>query len=236
MKQYGFVGKGTGKLGSAVFAISGGEQIVRQYNPVVSNPKTEKQIAQRSKFKLLSQIAAALAPAIAIKKNGLVSARNQFVSKNMPLTEWNQDTASVALPSLQLTMGNSACPAPTISTLGGNRIKVEYPNGFSMQFKHVVAVCVKVEENGGVSYVDAQIIDYSETGIDVNAEFNTGTGSFVIYVYGIKANEGNTDDEFDNTTGDTTTFIASLVAGFGNSMLASRTTKTLGQSVTVTAG
>ena len=236
MKQYGFVGKGTGKLGSAVFAISGGEQIVRQYNPVVSNPKTEKQIAQRSKFKLLSLIAAALAPAIAIKKNGLVSARNQFVSKNMPLTEWNVDTASVALPSLQLTVGNSACPIPTISAVGGNRIKVEYPNGFSEQFAKVIAVCAKVEENGGVSFVEAASIDYSETALGMEAEFATGTGSFVVYVYGIKANEGNTDDVFENATGDTTSFIASLVAGFGNSMLASRTTKTLGQSVTVTAG
>ena len=54
MKLNGIVGKGTGKLGASVFAISGGEQIVRQYNPVVSNPNTDAQVAQRAKLKLMS--------------------------------------------------------------------------------------------------------------------------------------------------------------------------------------
>lgn len=236
MKLYGILGKGSGKLGNSVFSIDSGVQIMKEYNPEVKNPRTERQVAQRSKFKLMSQIAAALAPAIAIKREKLVSARNQFIGKNLELVEWNQDTASVALPNLSLTLGNSVCPVPTISAVGGNTIKVEYPNGFSAQFASVIAVCAKVEEQGGVSFVDAKTIPYSETALGMEAEFETGAGSFVVYVYGIKANEGNTDSVFYDTTGDTASYIASLIAGYGNSMLATRTTKTLGQSVTVTAG
>ena len=81
MKLNGFVGKGTGKLGSSVFAVSGGEQIVRQYNPNVSNPNTDAQVAQRAKFKLMSQLAAVLAPGLAFKKDSLVSPRNKFIKK-----------------------------------------------------------------------------------------------------------------------------------------------------------
>ena len=76
MKLYGLFGKGSGKLGSSVFAISSGEQIVREYNPVVENPNTPAQVEQRAKFKLLSQLASDLASALAFKKEGLVSTRN----------------------------------------------------------------------------------------------------------------------------------------------------------------
>lgn len=110
MKQYGILGKGSGKLGSAVFAINGGEQIVREYNPKVSNPNTEAQIGQRAKLKLLSQIAADLAQIIFFKKKGLVSARNQFIAANMPLCTYGNEEANVPVYQLQLSPSNSPLP------------------------------------------------------------------------------------------------------------------------------
>lgn len=111
MKLNGIFGKGSGKMGSAVFAINGGEQIVREHNPRISNPKTQAQIEQRAKFKLLAQIAADLAPALFFKKKGLVSARNQFVSANMPLCEYANGEAQVSVPSLRLSTSNSYLPS-----------------------------------------------------------------------------------------------------------------------------
>lgn len=111
MKLNGIFGKGSGKMGSAVFAINGGEQIVREHNPRISNPKTQAQIEQRAKFKLLLQIAADLSPALFFKKKGLVSARNQFVSANMPICEYANGEAQVSVSSLRLSTSNSYLPS-----------------------------------------------------------------------------------------------------------------------------
>lgn len=50
------LGKFSGKVGGVVFAISNGEQIVRAYQPVVSNPKSSAQMAQRAKGNLVGRI------------------------------------------------------------------------------------------------------------------------------------------------------------------------------------
>ena len=106
MKLYGLFGKGSGKRGSSVFAISSGEQIVREYNPVVENPNTPAQAEQRAKFKLLSQLATDLANALAFKKEGLVSARNKFIAYNMKAVAYDEPTASVDLQALSVTGGS----------------------------------------------------------------------------------------------------------------------------------
>lgn len=48
-KIYGINGKITGKVGNTVFAVDGGLQVARQYNPIVANPRTEGQQTQRFK-------------------------------------------------------------------------------------------------------------------------------------------------------------------------------------------
>lgn len=111
MKLNGILGKGSGKLGSAVFAINGGAQIVREHNPRISNPKTQAQIEQRAKFKLLAQIAADLAPALFFKRKGLFNARNQFISANMPICEYANEEARVSVHDLNLSPSNSFLPS-----------------------------------------------------------------------------------------------------------------------------
>ena len=116
MKLNGFVGKGTGKLGASVFAISGGEQIVRQYNPQVSNPNTDAQIEQRAKLKLMSQLAADLSQSLGFQKNGLVSARNQFVSANIGKCTYEDGEAKIQLSKIELTAGNIIMPYPVFGS------------------------------------------------------------------------------------------------------------------------
>lgn len=50
------LGKFSGKVGGVVFAVSNGEQIVRAYQPIVSNPKSSLQLAQRAKGNLTGRI------------------------------------------------------------------------------------------------------------------------------------------------------------------------------------
>lgn len=83
MKLTSIIGKGTGKLGGSVFAVSEGRQIVREYQPKVSNPRTEKQQEQRAKFSGLVLLAREFAPSLMyIGRRAGVSERNEFVRRN----------------------------------------------------------------------------------------------------------------------------------------------------------
>lgn len=109
----GITGKLSGKMGAAVFRVRDGQQVVTQYNPIVKNPNTEGQQAQRAKFKLMSQLAAIMGPGFGTlavtkrKSKGKPSQRNAFTQINFPLVEVSSDnqevTASIPMEQLKLT-------------------------------------------------------------------------------------------------------------------------------------
>lgn len=103
-------GKTTGKIGSVVFSTSGGETIAREYNPHVANPNTTAQVNQRARMKLMSQLSTALAPVIAMTKEGLVSKRNKFVKRNFINSQALNGTAQVSYENIQLTEGSLGLP------------------------------------------------------------------------------------------------------------------------------
>lgn len=211
MKLNGFVGKGSGKLGASVFAISGGEQIVRQYNPQVSNPNTAAQIEQRAKLKLMSQVAAVMAPVIAIPKQGLKSARNLFISKNFDLTTYANNTASVDCKSLQITNGSATIPEFMVTTdpEEGNTLVV-----FNEGLKNVadrVAVCVfEITDDDQLTYVKSVVENASDGNTTVNVVSVPDT--YLILAYGIKDKDGNATAKYANYSVADATAIASLVA------------------------
>lgn len=57
-QNHGPLSRAKGKLGGVVYQQYEGMQISREYQPVVKNPQTSKQMLNRSKFKLASQITA----------------------------------------------------------------------------------------------------------------------------------------------------------------------------------
>lgn len=59
-KTTGVIGGLSGKLGSAVFAHRRGVQIARAYQPVVANPKSERQQLSRAKFALAESVSKGL--------------------------------------------------------------------------------------------------------------------------------------------------------------------------------
>lgn len=198
MKLNGFVGKGSGKLGSSVFAISGGEQIVREYNPRVANPNTDAQVAQRAKMKLMSQLAAALAPALAFKKVKLASARNQFVGKNIGLCTFADDEAKVMLTKLQLTNGNVAFPSVGATFDENDKLVVSTDATIQEEIQKVVIVIVKQGANDTVSVTKMQTLDVPASRV-LNETIDLGEGgSYVVYVYGWKPNAGSENVSYEN--------------------------------------
>lgn len=209
MKQYGFVGKGTGKLGASVFAISGGEQIVRQYNPVVSNPNTEAQIAQRAKLKLMSQLGAVLAPAMGFVKMGLVSARNQFVSKNIGLCTFENNLASCKVADLQLTPSNVAIPQVSASS-DNDVLSVKLGAAASADIKRVAYFVYEQTDDNQLVYRASKIVAEAGEGRDFPTTFPIESGSLVIYAYGIKDNNANATMRYENYENEQSTDHADL--------------------------
>lgn len=113
-KIQGLVGGLSGKLGNAVFRQRYGETIVAQYQPVVSNPNTDAQQVARAKFKLITQLATIMAPAMGTL--GVINRparkgrnpRSGFVAKNYALMTANPsaedaEKISIQMDSIQLT-------------------------------------------------------------------------------------------------------------------------------------
>lgn len=139
-KMYGFTGLLSGKMGNAVFRARGGQQVVTQYNPIVSNPNTEAQQGGRARFKLVAQLAVVFAGVL--KETGTMGVITQsarrgrnprkgvnaaFVGVNYKLTALDPDPAAaekavIPMEKVQLTNGNR--PYGTInlqSTLVGGK-------------------------------------------------------------------------------------------------------------------
>lgn len=186
MKLNGVFGKGTGKVGNSVWAVSGGVQIVRPYNPNVSNPNTDAQVEQRAKLKLMSQVAAALASIIAFKKKGLVSARNKFVSANIGYCDYDDGHATLDLNQLDLT--GSSAPLPAIQgTIGQDlAVAVNLASAAAADVDSVLYALVRETENSKLEVIDFKVATNPGATRNFAAQLQGKDGDECIYAYGIK--------------------------------------------------
>ena len=226
MKLQGMAGKGSGKLGSQVYAISGGEQIVRQYNGEVTNPSTDAQVETRSKFKLLSQLAAALSPVIAIKKQGLVSGRNQFMQINQEYARYTDNDASINLNKVQITKSNRGLDDFEADRSGGTSIVVKMYNNVSASVDKMVYSAFKKNLDGSLTIHDTQVV--TEAGEDGKFQANLSytASSVIIYAYGIKLTNSAAQSAFGNMVVPTAEQVAKLLTTSSEAANGSQATRT----------
>ena len=203
-------GKAVGKVGSVVYAVSGGQQIAREYQPHVANPSTEGQVNNRSRFKLLSQLSATLKPVIAIRKDGLVSARNQFQSINFGATSFDGETAKINLNAVQLTKSNASFIGFNANRSGGSAIVVKL-NAAAPALDRIVYAAYKKRADGSLLMVDSVVTE--EAGDDNKFEANLAytADSVVVYAYGIKDVDAAMTAKFGNLNAPTAENVAKLI-------------------------
>lgn len=211
MKLNGLLGTGSGKLGTSVFTTVKGTQIVRQHQPVVTNPSTKLQVAQRSRFKLVSQIAASMADVIAIPRMGLTSSRNLFIKKNMPAVLGDVEGAQVSYEKLQLTNGTAALP-DIIVNRGGVNLSLELASNVSKIVNRVI-YCIFTKNSDGQLMLNTSAI-VSEAGVDGNflLELDNIAGDLVVYAYGMKDTSASASATFGNYKVTNASDIATLVS------------------------
>lgn len=210
MKLNGILGTGRGKLGTSVFTTVKGVQIVRQHQPVVNNPSTSLQVAQRSRFKLMSQLAASMANVIAIPRIGLTSSRNLFIKKNMPTVIGDAEGAQVSYEKLQLTNGTAALPAIVATRTSGDLVLKLASDASAIVNRVIYCVFEK-------SYDNQLTLNYSElvsvAGADGKFELPMTdiAGDLAIYAYGMKDTSESASATFGNYKVTNASDVATLV-------------------------
>lgn len=199
----GITGKLSGKMGSAVFRVRNGQQVVTQYNPIVANPNTKAQQEPRSKFKLLSQLAAVLSPGFGTLNvvrrpaKGAPSKRNAFMKINYPLVSYAEigdgGKATISMADIKLT--SSTRYLGSINQSGTNVLMADIPDDVTK-----VRYCV-------VGYKDDRpvLIEQNETEVSAGTATITPSDTHVactILVFGIIPTEGASGTAYDPLNAD----------------------------------
>lgn len=165
-------GKTSGKVGGLVYSTSGGETIVREYNPNVSNPSTIAQVNQRARMKLMSQLSACLAPVIAMSKSGLTSKRNKFVKTNFDYTYASQGTAQISYENVQLTEGSIGLPqVGVVVSQDFDRVYVGLASAPAPNISRVVYCIFEKTQESRLSLIDSVIISNPATSQEAGLYF-----------------------------------------------------------------
>lgn len=211
MKLQGFL-RGTGKVENLVVSQTGGVTIARAYQPNVSNPKTEKQVDQRARLKLASQIAAAMSPVIAIPKNGLVSARNAFIKKNMDLITAMQGTAQMQFAKIQLTNGSNPLPPLKASFSDNGYFTFGLVSDPGDSISRMVYCLFKKDLDGRLQFYKSYVTENPTTQKDWLFGEDGLDGEVVVYGYGIKDLSTSASVKYDSYNIASGADIAKLVS------------------------
>ena len=226
-------GTGSGKLGSQVYAAVSGEQIVRNYQPKVSNPNTTKQVNQRARMKLMSQLSAAMASAIVIPKEGMKSSRNLFVKKNFAQTIAVEGHALCFLENLQLTAGNAALPHVAMSRDGEGALSIFLMDDARAQADRIVYNLYARSEEGDLMLINSVVCETPGEDGDFPVEVEDYSADLFVYAYGMKDLNAKAKAKYGNYKVETGEDIAKLMMTRTLSMSDYQVTETQGNSMTV---
>lgn len=205
-------GKARGKVGSIVYAVNAGQQIAREYQPVVANPSTAPQVENRSKLKLMSQLAAAYKGSIAIRKDGMKSARNQFISENYDKVAIVGTAANVNLNRVQLTKSNLGMGGFNADRSSGNKIAVALNENMAANFDKVVYTAFRKDATGNLIALGSAVVNKDAVAGDFAGELPFTQDAVVVYAYGMKIDSERAKAAFSNMTAPSSEQVAKLIA------------------------
>lgn len=226
------MGKQTGKLGQSVLSTRYGEQIQRAYVGTIANPKTEAQVATRSRFKLASQLSAVMADVIAIPRVGSKTGRNQFVSATMDITSEAAGVAQVNLNAVQLTKSQRGLIGFTATRdTANNKISVALKGENGSEISRVVYVVFEKQNDGSLVQLASQVVSTPGANNTFPAELKGSEKSVVIYAYGITDKDGAASVKFGNLNAPTAEQVAKLLTTSSDTLSGVSLTKTNGATM-----
>lgn len=204
-------GKMAGKVGGIMYQINHGLQIVKEKPLVVTNPNTSAQVQVRAKLKLLSQLSSALAPVIAIKRDGIQTPRNQFTSRNYGFVTVADNIASMPIEDVQLTKGSIGLAGISVER-DAEKIAVQLTEDMHNAVARVVYIVLQRTSAGGV--MPAASVVQSVAGADglFAAELPLVEGLITVHAYGIRDNNAQATAAFGNLSVPSADAVAQVIA------------------------
>lgn len=230
MKLQGYL-KGVGKLGNIVVTRVGGATIARDYNPNIANPNTVAQTNQRARLKLASQLAAALSPVIAIPKQGLQSARNLFIQRNMSFITANAGIAQISYENIQLTAGNVGLPAITASRDAEDHLNVALQGRADAAVSRVVYVLYKKTTENQLQLIGSHIVSVAGENGTFPLQTADVDGDIIIWAYGMKDRSASASARYGDYSVEDGEDIAQLVLNRSLSTADFQFTQTRGTTI-----
>lgn len=205
------IGLGSGKLGSTVNSIVYGTQVQREYRATISNPSTKDQVDQRARFKLASQVAAALSPVIAIPRKGFETPRNRFVKNNFNYFYAEGDTASVSYENLQLTAGNAGLPGISISRSEANGVSLALAESAKKAVTRVCYSVFKKTSEDKLQLVASVVVSEATERGNFPTNIPYVSGDLIVYAYGMRDADAKATAKYGNYKVATGEDLASLI-------------------------
>lgn len=212
MKRYSANGKGSGKLGGSVYVINHGVQIEREYNGSVSNPSTSGQVGQRARFKLASQVSAALENVIVIPRKGIQSPRNRFVKRNMQFFYGGVEGAQVTYENLQLTLGSNGLPSIELVRNNTQELEMTLTAPVVNSVSHVAYSVFQKTDEGLLQLMASEIVEINEDNVNGDVTISDPGGDLVVYAYGYRMKNAKAKAKYDNYHVSNATDMAKLIA------------------------
>lgn len=203
-------GKVVGKIGAVVYSTNAGQIIAREYNPNVANPSTEKQVNQRAKLKLMSQLAATLAPVIVIPKEGLKSSRNLFIKKNMGNAYAENGVAQITYENVQLTNGRAGIPGIVATRSQQSGISIALEERADAAISRVVYIMYKKTSENTLQYVQSIIVEAAGAEGTFPGTLVYTEGDLALFAYGMKDMNSKATAKYDDYSVQNAEDIASL--------------------------
>lgn len=228
-----------GRFNGAVLKgqVGGGTQIAA-VPASVANPNTEMQVETRSKFKLMSQLAANMANVIAIPREGTRSPRNLFFSINSENAQTTNGVAQISLENVQLTKSSKGLPQIAVIRGGAQDtfgLQIALAADVDTIASRVCYVIMEKSSEGNLILLGDPIVNV--TSENKNALLNWGTiddvtgKNVVIYAYGMLDRDGAAAAKYGNMKVEGSTDVARLVTNRTFSIADYIFTKTRGASL-----
>ena len=204
MKLQGIAGKGSGKYGASVWVVRKGQQIVREYVKNIDNPKSEGQVRQRARFKLMSQVTALMSPIVQNRPIDDESIRNAFARENAGAFSWDNENSRAVVDMLGLSITSSSLGLPGLSA-----VVAASPLPVSLSrtpIESVDAVFYAAYGKLGDKYELAGTIMVDEAGVDHhyagNIPYFGANVTGIVYAYGVKWTSAEVRSVYENYKAD----------------------------------
>ena len=175
-----------GRVGGQVYAVNGGEQIIRTYNPVVANPRTSLQQAQRAKVVLAGKLSSLTPDAVLTGMASSKRDRRSEFTRNIIIKAVANDTpqgykAVLEPEDLIFSKGRSNPDlTATIAAESNTAVAVTVTKGSSID----AVMLVVVEYNGALlenTFVNYELATSFDAATQIALSGRTQAGNVNVY-------------------------------------------------------